>query len=124
MQGEALQAPQAPVKTTLRNQRVEQITAIIKRARPLVEAIGRKDDGLESQLRRSLTSIPLNIAEGFGVHGGNARLRFRSALGSLYESQAALRVAAALGYVREADAERSFKELEAFGGRLYGLIRR
>ena len=64
------------METTLRNQRVEQITAIIKRARPLVEAIGRKDDGLESQLRRSLTSIPLNIAEGFGVHGGNARLRF------------------------------------------------
>ena len=90
----------------------------------LIEAIGRKEDGLESQLRRSLSSIPLNVAEGFGVHAGNSRLRFRSALGSLYESQAALRLAAAWEYVSEADAERSFKELEAFGGRLYGLIRR
>lgn len=44
--------------------------------------------------------------------------------GSLYESQAALRLAAAWGYVSEADAERSFEDLEAFGGRLYGLIRR
>ena len=88
--------------TTLRNQLLEQITAIIKRARPLVDAIGRKDGDLESQLRRSLSSIPLNVAEGFGVHAGNARLRFRSALGSLYESQAALRLAAAWGHVSEA----------------------
>ena len=110
--------------TTLRTQLLEQSTAIIKRARPLVEAIGRKDDGLESQLRRSLSRIPLNVAEGFGVHAGNARLRFRSALGSLYESQAALRLAAAWGTIDEPDAERIAKELEAFGGRLYGLIRR
>jgi len=112
------------METTLRNQLIEQITGIIKRARPLVEAIGRKDDGLESQLRRALSSIPLNVAEGFGVHAGNSRLRFRTALGSLYESQAALRLAAAWGHISEADAERSFQELEAFGGRLYGLIRR
>ena len=110
--------------TTLRNQLLEQAIGILRRARVLVDAIGRKDRDLDSQLRRSLSSIPLNVAEGFGAHAGNARLRFRSALGSLYESQAALRVAAAWGYVHEADAERIFRELEAFGGRLYGLIRR
>ena len=110
--------------TTLRQQLLEQSITLIGQARPFVEAIGRKDRELESQLRRSLGSVALNVAEGFGAHAGNARLRFRTALGSLYESQAALRVAAAWGYVEQPAAERVVGALEAFGGRLYGLSRR
>ena len=110
--------------TTLRQQLLEQIITILGQARPLVEAIGRKDRELESQLRRSLGSIPLNVAEGCGVHAGNARLRFRTALGSLYESQAALQVAAAWGYVEQQETSRVVAALEAFGVRLYGLSRR
>jgi four helix bundle protein len=112
------------MNTTLRQQLLEQIVTLIGQARPLLEAIGRKDRELESQLRRSLGSIALNVAEGFGVQAGNARLRFRSALGSLYESQAAVQVAAAWGYVDERTASRIVADLEAFGGRLYGLSRR
>ena len=110
--------------TTLRQQLLEQSITIIGQARPLVEAIGRKDRELESQLRRSLSSISLNVAEAFGVHAGNARLRFRTALGSLYESQATLQVAAAWGYVEQQEAIRVVAALEVFGGRLYGLSRR
>lgn len=110
--------------TTLRQQLLEQSITIIGQARPLIEAIGRKDRELESQLRRSLGSVALNVAEGFGAHAGNARLRFRTALGSLYESQAALQVAAAWGYVEQQAANRIVAALEAFGGRLYGLSRR
>ena len=110
--------------TTLQQQLLEQIIAIIQRARPLVETIGRKDRELESQLRRSLNGIALNIAEGFGAHAGNARLRFRTALGSLYESQASVRVAAAWGYVEPQEASIIVAALDAFGGRLYGLSRR
>jgi four helix bundle protein len=110
--------------TTLRQQLLEQSITIIGQARPLIEAIGRKDRELESQLRRSLGSVALNVAEGFGAHAGNARLRFRTALGSLYESQAALQVAAAWGYVEQQAANRIVVALEAFGGRLYGLSRR
>jgi len=106
--------------TTLRQQLLERIITIIGRVRPLIEAIGRKDRELESQLRRSLGSVALNVAEGFGAHAGNARLRFRTALGSLYESQ----VAAAWGYVEQQAANRIVAALEAFGGRLYGLSRR
>ena len=109
---------------TLRQLLLEQSITLIGQARPLVEAIGRKDRELESQLRRSLSSIPLNVAEGFGVHAGNARLRFRTALGSLYESQAALQVAAAWGYVDQEAATGIVAALEALGGRLYGLSRR
>ena len=112
------------MNTTLRKQLLERIITIICNARPLIEAIGRKDRELESQLRPSLSSIPLNVAEGFGVHAGNARLRFRTALGSLYEAQAALRVAAAWGYVQPREADAIVVALEAFGGRLYGLSRR
>ena len=110
--------------TTLRQQLLEQSITIIGQARPLIEAIGRKDRELESQLRRSLGSVALNVAEGFGAHAGNARLRFRTALGSLYESQAALQVAAAWGYVEQQAVNRIVAALEAFGGRLYGLSRR
>ncbi|MBN2192224.1 MAG: four helix bundle protein [Polyangiaceae bacterium] len=70
---------------------------------PLVEAIRRKDRDLASQLARALTSVALNVAEGFGSEAGNARLRFHSALGSPYEAQAALRVSAAWGYVSHTD---------------------
>jgi len=110
--------------TTLRQQLLEQSITIIGQARPLIEAIGRKDRELESQLRRSLGSVALNVAEGFGAHAGNARLRFRTALGSLHESQAALQVAAAWGYVEQQAANHIVAALEAFGGRLYGLSRR
>ena len=112
------------MNTTLRQQLLEQSIAIIGRARPLLEAIGRKDRELESQLRRSLGSIALNVAEGFGAHAGNARLRFRTALGSLYESQAAFRVAAAWGYVEPERADPIVVALERLGGRLHGLSRR
>jgi four helix bundle protein len=110
--------------TTLRQLLLEQSITIIGQAQPLIEAIGRKDRELESQLRRSLGSIALNVAEGFGAHAGHARLRFRTALGSLYESQAALQVAAAWGYVEQQAVNRIVAALEAFGGRLYGLSRR
>ena len=110
--------------TTIRQQLLEQTIAIIGRARPLLEAIGRRDRELESQLRRSLSSTPLNTAEGFGAHAGNARLRFRTALGSLYESQAALRVAAAWGYVEREQADSVVEALDRLGARLYGLSRR
>ena len=108
---------------TLRQQLVEDIIAILQQARPLIAAIERKDRALGTQLRRSLSSIPLNVAEAFGASGGNTRLRFRTALGSLYESQAALQVAAAWRYVDQAQAAALVRELEIFGGRLYGLAR-
>ena len=108
----------------VRQELLNQILNVLRRARPLVEAVGRKDRDLGSQLQRALSSIPLNTAEGFGSAGGNARLRYRTALGSLYEAQAALGVAAVWGYVDGPRARAVVDELEALGGRLYGLARR
>ena len=102
----------------------EHSLGVIELSRPLVEAIQRKDRDLASQLRRALSSISLNLAEGFGCAGGNARLRFETALGSLKEAQAAFRVAIAWGYVSGAAASETLASMNTLGGRVYGLVRR
>ena len=112
------------MNTTLRQQLLEKITTSIQHARPLVEAIERRDRDLGSQLRRALSSIALNVAEAFGRQAGNARLSFRRALGELYEARAALQVAAAWVYVAEEQVQPLATELATLGARLYGLSRR
>jgi len=110
--------------TPLRQQLLEQILTTITLARPLVDATAKRDRDLASQLRRALSSVALNVAEGFGTRGGNARLRFETAHGSLYEAQAALRVAAAWGYVHPPRMAAVLAGLDQVGARLYGLARR
>lgn len=117
-------APVVGMNTTLRQQLLGQIITIVQRARPLVEAIERKDRDLGGQLKRSLNNTALNVSEAFGVHAGNARLSFRRALGELYESQASLLLAAAWGYITEQQAQAVASNLAQLGGRLYGLSRR
>jgi four helix bundle protein len=109
---------------TLRQQLLEHALTIIRHARLLVESIERRDRDLGNQLRRSLNGTALNVAEAFGVHGGNSRLSFRRALGELYESQATLQVATAWGFITEKQGEVVAAELNALGARLYGLSRR
>ena len=110
--------------TPLRQQLLDQVLTIIERARPLLDAIARKDRDLASQLRRALNSIALNVAEGFGSQAGNARLRFQSAHGSLYEAQAALRLASAWGYIAPPQTAVAVAALNRLGARLYGLSQR
>jgi four helix bundle protein len=103
---------------------LEHALLVAKVARPLVEVISRKDRDLASQVRRAVSSIALNIAEAHGVASGNARLRFETARGSLYEAQAGIRVAIAWGYFTEACAGPALRALDELGVRLYGLVRR
>src|SRR6185295_20305042 len=67
----------------LRQQLLDQVLHVIAQARPLVAAVARRDRDLASQIRRALSSVALNLSEGFGSASGNARLRFESARGSL-----------------------------------------
>ena len=112
---------------------LEHAISIAELARPLVDAIARKDRDAEewskdhdlaSQVRRAISSIALNAAEAQGVGSGNARVRFESALGSLYEAQAGLRLAIAWGYFSQAAASAALESMHCLGGRVYGLCRR
>jgi four helix bundle protein len=103
---------------------LEHAIEVVALARPLVEAVARRDRDLASQLRRSLSSIVLNLAEGLGTQAGSARLRFETARGSLCEAKAALRVAIAWGYVSAEGAAGVLAPLHALGARVFGLARR
>jgi four helix bundle protein len=76
---------------------------MVRVVRPLGDAIGVHDRDLARQLRRSSTSVPLNVAEGSGVRGGNRRTRYETALGSAREALATLEVAEAVGYLDAVD---------------------
>ncbi len=72
---------------------------LVREMRENVTKIAQHDADLGKQLRRALTSIPLNIAEGEWQRNGNARARFGTAMGSANEVRAILETADAMGYV-------------------------
>ena len=90
---------------------------------PVLAAIRRHDRDLENQLRRALTSVPLNIGEGFGLADGNKRLRYLTALGSHNELVVGLDVAVAFGYIAPLQPHVG-KLLEDIAKMLAGLTRR
>ena len=110
--------------TPIRYDVLEQVLSVVALSRPLVEAIQRKDRDLASQVRRALSSVGLNVSEGFGSASGHSRLRFETARGSLYEAQAGIRIAIAWGYFSEEQAAGALAAIDALGGRVYGLARR
>jgi four helix bundle protein len=57
------------------NDIMEHVLHMVELARPIVAAINRRDRDLASQVRRALSSIGLNAAEGLGTRSGNSRLR-------------------------------------------------
>ena len=106
--------------STFKQQPLDEVLQVIALARPVVEGIARKDRDLGSQVRRAFSSVALNVAEAAGSTAGNARIRWETALGSLYEARAGLRVGVAWGYV---SAVASAAALEA-SDRLGALSRR
>jgi four helix bundle protein len=111
------------LKQPLRYEVLEDAVAIVELARPLVEVINRKDRDLASQVRRAVSSITLNLGEAFGNAGGNARLRFETARGSLYEAQVGIRTAVAWGYFEHERCRAILAAMDALGGRVYGLAK-
>jgi len=101
-----------------------QVIHVVQLAKPLVEGIARRDRDLAAQVRRALSSVALNTAEGFGNRAGNSRLRFESAKGSLYEAEAGLRVAVAWGHGSAEALAPVLEAMDSLGARLHGLIRR
>ncbi len=103
---------------------LEHSLEVVELARPLIEAVYRRDRDLASQLRRAISSVALNLAEGFGCTGGSARARFETARGSLNEAQTGIRIAVAWRYVSQAAASELLESMHSLGGRVFGLCRR
>ena len=82
---------------------VEVAVRLIGPGMKIAEQIGRYDRNHAEQLRQSLPSVVLNLAEGSGSRGGNRTLRYANAGASARESWANVRVAQEAGWVRAVD---------------------
>ena len=93
----------------------------IGRLRNVVGKIRRNDRDLGNQIRAALSSVALNLAEGNRSDGGNRIARFSTAAGSNHEVRAALRVAAAWGYVAATEIAEGEELLDRIAAMLHRL---
>ena len=102
----------------------EEVALEIARAvKKMLWQIRRHDRSLFDQARRACASIALNVAEGRGSDGGNARARFATAAGSTRELGMALELAAIWGYVDARDVATVQTLLDRQRRLLWGLRR-
>ena len=96
--------------------------AMVRDVRPYAERIARFDRDLARQLRKSSTSVPLNVAEGSGLRAGRRRQSYDYALGEARETLANLEAAQAIGYLPSIDAQLR-QRLDHIIGTLVNLVR-
>jgi four helix bundle protein len=77
------------------------ILAVLRALRPVLTQIEHHDSDLARQMRRAMSSVALNTAEGMYSRGRNKAARYHTALGSMRETLACVEVAVAMGYVTE-----------------------
>ena len=78
-----------------------------------------------SQLRRSVLSIPLNIAEGYGRMTREEFKRFlKISLGSSNEVEALLEISKELNYITDEEYQEISKENEEIGKMIYSAIQK
>jgi four helix bundle protein len=75
----------------------------IRRLRPVIGEIDRKDPDLGRQMRRAACSVALNLGEGIHSRGKNQLARYHTAMGSMRETLSCIEVGMALGYVDGVD---------------------
>ena len=78
---------------------------------------------LASQLRRSVQSIPANIAEGYGRYNFQETIHFcYIARGSMAETKTHLEFAYRMGYIQEAIYRKYLDQLVDLGKMIHGYI--
>ena len=98
--------------------------ALVPHLRRPVERIARCDRNLASQIKRSASSVALNIAEGRRRSGGDRLHSWRIAAGSNAECRAALQVAIGWGWIGEADVAEALALHDRLAAMLYRMTRR
>ncbi|MFT3914566.1 MAG: four helix bundle protein [Anaeromyxobacteraceae bacterium] len=96
---------------------------LARAVRPVISLVARHDPSLADQLRRAVTSVPLNVAEGNRRIGKDRPHLFRVALGSAAEVQACLDVAEALGYLAREAVQPALAPADRVQRLLRGLTR-
>ena len=81
----------------------------------VIAEIERHDSHLADQLRRSSTSVCLNLAEGMGGTGRAKGNSYRIALREMRGSMAAIEIATRLGYARGMDEAGSDRQSHIVG---------
>ncbi len=80
--------------------------------------------GLTAQLRRASTSVPANIAEGYGREVRGSYVQFlRIAQGSLKELETHILIAERVSLISSEIAQPTLGQCESVGKKLRGLIR-
>ncbi len=80
---------------------------------------------LTSQIKRSATSVPSNIAEGYGREGTKDYLRFLNiALSSLFEMQTQLEIAFNLKFLKESNFNKLYDDTREIERMLTSFIRK
>jgi four helix bundle protein len=81
--------------------------------------------GLTSQVRRAATSIPANIAEGYGRESGKNYIQFlKISRGSLYELDTFLTIARGLKYLSKEQREHLYQQTEELSKMINSLIKK
>ena len=107
----------------MRFEALELSLTLIALLREPVRTLARRNPELYRQLRKSLSSVPLNLAEGAGRFGKDGRQHFRIAYGSARESHAALRAAVAWGDLKAEAIEHAMPTFDRLLRLLWGLGR-
>ena len=97
---------------------------MIRLIKPLIDRTAHFDSSLAKQLKRSASSVVLNISEGSRSRGGNESARFQDAAGSASETRSALEVAEAWGYIRDGERIPVDARLDRVCAMLWGLTHR
>ena len=94
---------------------------IVAALRQPARELQRRDADLHRQLRRSASSVPLNIAEGERRSGKDRLHHFRVAAGSAAEVQSALRTAVAWGDLTSEEVATALELLDRLLAMLWRL---
>ena len=81
--------------------------------------------GLTSQIKRAVTSIPLNIAEGYGKGDTKSEQKryLRMAKGSCSELEVLVEMCKDLGFMTREAHDRYAGEVQEIGAMLHGLLK-
>jgi four helix bundle protein len=80
--------------------------------------------GMTSQIRRAASSVPANIAEGYGRDSTREYIQFlRISQGSLKELETHLTLSGRVGLISESETKNVLEECDRLGKMLHRLIR-